>query len=218
MEKTEIMTTLWPETGVIFERTIFGISKNFGSFNELIFNIHKPVDAIYSLLEKVCLSNRLTNATERAFKMEDLSSFTPSIANAVFAIRNCIDDFNRNDTHHANWFYLDRAKRAAVHFVNKKGWYAELYILSNIDLSILLVIEDDNGKAFIPVTFSRDISEEFTKASIEGGKFLQEYPHRVFDGILGRHNVETVRRKKHDSPTYPHSNPRKRRKDNGDNL
>ena len=216
MEKKEFMTATWSETGFIFERSIFGVSKDFGSFNELIFNIHKPVDAIYSLLEKACLNSRVVDATDRTLKMENSSIFAPSIISAISTLRDCVDDFNKNENHHANWFYLDRAKRAAVHFINKKGWYAELFILSNIELSLLFVIDDVNGKTFIPVTLSKDISREFTMVSIEGGKFLQEYPARGFDGILGRHDGEAVRAKKH--ATYPHSNPRKRHKDNGDSL
>ncbi len=218
MEKKEIMAASWPESGFIFERTILGASKNFTGFNELIFNIHKPTNVVYGLLEKACLSNRVNDATERTMKMDDFSLFTPSISNAIGIIRNCLEAFNKNDKPHANWFYLDRAKRAAVHFINKKGWYAELFVLSNFDLSILFVIDDEQGQVFIPITFSKDISKEFTKVSIEGGKFLQEYPARTFDGILGRHDGEAVRHKVHGEMANPHSNQRKRHKDNGDSL
>jgi hypothetical protein len=218
MEKSSVMTSVWSKSGLVFERTAFGTRKDFKSFNELIFNMHHPVDNIYNTLEKACLKSSVVNDSDRILSLENASLLDPSFSTAIEIVRRHLKEINSGSKDFSFWCYLDEAKRACVHFINKKGWYAELFILSELEASVIHIIDDNDEKLFIPVIFSKDISNEFKKVSIAGGRSLQHYTPRVSDGILRRRsrgsNGET---KENQAAAYP-SGLAKRTKDMGDNL
>lgn len=187
MERNCVMTALWSRSGEIFEKVAFGNRKNFKNFNELVFNLHLPANSIYSTLEKICLRRDVVDSSDEVLKIEAEALLDPSYATALEIVKRHLDEINLGNKECNLWCYLDEAKRACVHFIKKKGWYAEIYILSENEFSAIHIVED--GKYFIPVLFSKDITKEFKKVSVSGGKFLQEYPLRVSDGILGRRSI-----------------------------
>ena len=218
MEKSSVMTSLWSKSGLVFERTAFGARKDFKSFNELIFNLHHPVDYIYNTLEKACLKASVVDDGGRILSLENASLLDPSFSTAIEIVRRHLKEINAGSKDFSFWCYLDEAKRACVHFINKKGWYAELFILSELEASVIHVIDDKDGKLFIPVIFSKDISNEFKKVSIAGGRSLQHYAHRVSDGILRRRARDSKGDTKENQAAAHPSCLTKRTKDMGDSL
>ena len=211
------MTALWSESGAVFERTAFGIRKNFKNFNEFIFNLHHSVEGVYNLLEKACLKQNVVDAGDKIFPIENAAVLDQSLASVIEIVKRHLKGYNAGEEACNLWCYLDEAKRGCVHFIKKKGWYAEVYIFSEEDFSALHVIDDEDGKFFIPVIGSHDLSREIKKVSISGGKFLQEYSLRVTDGILGRRSRAWEVKNCH-SASIDEPRVKKAPRDRGDNL
>ena len=216
MEKTCVMTALWSRSSEIFERVVFGNCKNFKNFNEFVFNLHLPANSIYSTLEKVCRRSDVVDDSDKVLKIEAEALLDPSYATAVEIVKRHLDNINAGNEECCIWCYLDEAKRACVHFIKKKQWYAEIYFLSENEFSAIHVVED--GKYFIPVLFSKDITKEFKKVSVSGGKFLQEYPLRVSDGILGRRSIAWMERNNHSDDASSNTRFAKFPRDHNDSL
>jgi hypothetical protein len=84
----------------------------------------------------------------------------------------------------ALWAYLDDEEKSIVHFVNNKGFYAELYCLSDENFSVVHLLE--TGKetyAFVPVIFTTEFPDDVVANTLATGScHLHDYlPRERFD-------------------------------------
>lgn len=113
-----------------------------------------------------------------------LFSTSGSKTETLDTVLSYLNVLNTGGTVPALWAYLDDEEKSIVHFVNNKGFYAELYCLSDENFSVMHLLE--TGKetyAFVPVIFTTEFPEDIvTKAFMTGKRHLREYlPRERFD-------------------------------------
>ena len=125
---------------------------------------------------------------------------TDGDSNSIVNQKKLLKQFAKDNGFHNTKFYIDDGY-TGTNF-NRPGFQK--------------MIED--GKYFIPVLFSKDITKEFKKVSVSGGKFLQEYPLRVSDGILGRRSIAWMERNNHSDDASSNTRFAKFPRDHNDSL
>lgn len=217
MRQKNIKTTIeWSNHGVFFQKLGKGLSKKAQDFNQYVFNLPMSVNKgkMYGFLQNIADTYVKSDVSESVFKKEDNTMFDSSTPFIDVVLRH-LKNIDQGGEVKAHWCYLDSEKKAVVHFVNKLGWYAEVYVLSDTEASYVHLFEDDFGhKAVIPVLFTKNILPMKEKASVTGGVFLHEYLPRQTVEILGKNGSAFNKKKStaRDDKGY------RRKKDNKDNL
>lgn len=186
MEKKVVMTASWSESEAIFKNLTKGATKSATNFSELIFRCPLPFERLYDVLEKGCLSKYVNDVTTLVTVAEDDVLFDCSSGSAIDIICRHLRTRNNGGDVSGHWCFLDTDRKAVVHFILKRGWYAEVYFVSDEESSALHITENEYGKNIIAVNFKKCISNEIKKASLSGGICLQEYLPRITGDILGR--------------------------------
>ena len=216
MENKNVMTCLWSESKSVFTK-VLNRGKNANNFNEFIFSYPLPKDRLFSELLRVCENYKINDVTNTTLLTEDCVLFDPTDISCIDIVFSNLNSLNSGGRVKGMWCYVDSDKKAVVHFVNKKGWYAELFIKCNEDFSALHLIKDEDKKVFIPVTFKKDISQEVKMVSLSGGEFLHKYLPRVTLELLGKNSPKNKPGKKfHKTKRNEHTSNNYRDKD--DNL
>ncbi|MCM1323439.1 MAG: hypothetical protein NC218_04695, partial [Acetobacter sp.] len=122
--------------------------------------------------------------TSVALISEDACLFSCEPASALEIVLRHLDTLNTGGKLPALWCFLDEEKRAVVHFVNHKGWYAEVYCSCSENFSVLHLIDDEVRDVFVPVVFAEDISHFISLAEANGSYCLQKYLPRVTHDFL----------------------------------
>lgn len=189
MENKNVVTYLWSESKSVFT-AILNRGKKATNFNEFIFSYPLPKDKLFSSLMRVSENYKLKDVTNVTILTEDSVLFDASVDSVLDIVVCHLHVLNTGGRVKGMWCYLDTEKKAVVHFINKKGWYAELFILCDEDFSALHLVNDDNNKVFIPVTFKKDISQEKKMVSVSGGEILYRYLPRVTMEFLGKNRTK----------------------------
>jgi len=93
-----------------------------------------------------------------------------------------LDILNTTETKHSPWAFLDMQKKAAVHFVDRQGYYAELYCQSIENCSVLHLLKNHGQYLFVPVVFVPELPKEVVMNASLDGVCLQDYlPREKFD-------------------------------------
>ncbi|MBR5154289.1 MAG: hypothetical protein IKW58_01025 [Alphaproteobacteria bacterium] len=220
MRKKNIKTTLeWSlNCSKLFNSWGKGASKQAKNFNQFLF--HHPLSIgkgkMYDFASNLADKCAQSNISEKVFQMEDKTMFDASTPFIDVVLRH-IKAIEQGGEVKAHWCYLDTEKKAVVHFINKLGWYAEVYVLSDTEASYLHLFEDDMGhKVLIPVLFTKDIKKMKEKAAVEGGRFLHDYLPRTTVEFLGKNTSSGFKNKSANLSSQKVARPRS--KDNKDML
>lgn len=189
MENKNVVTYLWSESKSVFT-AILNRGKRANNFNEFIFSYPLPKDKLFFELMKVSENYKLNDATDVTLLTEDSVLFDATNDSAIDIVIRHLHTLNTGGKVQSMWCYLDSDKKAVVHFINKRGWYAEVFFLCNEDFSALHLIDDPENKIFIPVVFKKDISQEVKMVSLSGGKVLYQYLPRVTMEFLGKNSTK----------------------------
>ena len=184
MESKNVVTYLWSENKSVFTST-FNRGKSASNFSEFIFSYPLPKDKLFSCLMRVVNLYNLNDVTNTVLLTEDSVLFDATAGSAIDIVIRYLHTLNTGGKVNSLWSYLDEDKKAVVHFINKKGWYAEVYFLCNEEFSALHLITNGTENILIPVVFTADLSKEMKLASLSGGTCLQKYLPRVKGDFLG---------------------------------
>lgn len=113
-----------------------------------------------------------------------LFSTSGSRTETLDTVLSYLDVLNTGGRVPALWTYLDDEAKAIVHFVNNKGFYAELYCLADENFSVVHLLETDKETyAFVPVVFMTEFPEDIvTNTFATGNCHLRDYlPRERFD-------------------------------------
>ena len=217
MKKTQIKKTLnWAEYGVYLRNIGTSKAKNSQNFLTYVFDTPMKISKMYDFLNDASNKHPKDDCSEAVFRLEDKALFDSSAVTAIDVILRHLKNIADGTEAKAHWCYLDREKKAVIHFINKNGWYAEAYFEGDTEMSFVHMFEDELGcKMLIPVMFTKDITTFKGKVAVNGGVYLQEYlPRNSFD-FLGKKTGVKVEKKNENHSTH---GKRKRKKDNRDNL
>lgn len=193
METKVIKTLLWSECeGVLFflarenlRRPKKGNITNFAKFIRS-FNTAN-IKNIASFLEKNANRHQFSDCSSMALISENATLFSCEPASAMEIILRHLKILNSGNRLPALWFFLDGEKKAVVHFVNRKGWYAEAYFVCNEEFSVLHLLKNDNKTSFMPAVFAPDITPYVCLTEAQGGHCLQEYlPRETFQFLSNK--------------------------------
>ena len=212
-----IKTVQWTECEELFTvsaRQHFGKTrsahpKNFVEFINAYSMI--PLKSMTTFVEKIIERNDLSDCTQWAEMFED--SCLLSLDGEDPAVLSIVDRYLRQLNTGAQvpalWCYVDDEKKVVVHFVCRKGWFAELYVLSDEENSALHLVDGISGLYFVTVLFTPDLTHYSSAANMRGGVCLHDYlPRQKYDCL-------SKGGKKH---LNGHSYVHKGRSDDGDNL
>lgn len=186
MERKEVMTASWFENEEVFKKLSNGHTKDAKNFGEFVFKCPMPFARLYESLERTCRRSDVADITNIATISEDSVLFDCSCDGALDIIGRYLKILNTGGKVRSLWCFLDTERKAVVHFIMKRGWYAEAYFLSDEEFSALHITDDEYGKNIIVANFSKNISSELKKASLNDCFYLQEYLPRTTGDILGR--------------------------------
>lgn len=220
MEKNVLKTLLWSECeGVLFALARGNIRRpkkgNIANFAKFIRSFC-TVGIISSFLEKNANRRQFGDCTSLALISEDATLFSCEPASAMEIILRHLKILNSGRRLPALWCFLDGEKKAVVHFVNKKGWYAEAYFVCNEEFSVLHLLQNNEQTLFMPAVFAPDISPYAALAEACGGHCLQEYLPREAFQLLS--NKSGKKNRKKDEKLPPRSSPAAAQRDNEDLL
>ena len=159
--------------------------KNFAEF--IASYAHCPLKDMNVFVERWLTNDRFkdTDVTHFATLSEDLCLFRThgTHTEALDVILRYLDTLNAGRGVPALWAYLDQEKKAVVHFIDRQGFYAELYCKTNDDFSVLHLLEHNGQKLFVPVVFTPEFSSEIIENTKACGSYhLQDYlPREKFD-------------------------------------
>lgn len=145
------------------------------NFVELISSYsHVSMKAMLSFLKANLEKNCFVDVSKEVFQKENecLFIYGKEHSSAVDVILRYLGDNQNAD---AIWCYLDFSKKAVVHFVNRNGWFAEAYFLSDKEDSAIHLIHNEQLSLFIPVVFTPDLSDVVQNVALRGGHYLQDY-------------------------------------------
>ncbi len=218
MKKENLKKTIqWSEVGLFFKNVGAGKAKHSENFVDYIFNTPSPAGKLYDFLDKMANTYAKGERSEYVFEKEDDCLFDASMSSAIDIILRNLKEIDMGKDVKALWCYLDSEKKAVVHFINKKGWYAEAYFEVEQENSYLHLVEDEAGhKAFIPVLFTPNLSKYKDKVAVTGGVILQDYLPRHKFGILGKNTA--AHNGKFDEKSSNKRSKHQRKKDNRDSL
>ncbi len=166
-----------------------------------------------SFLEKVIQRKKINDVTSVAVVSEDacLFSYEVDYPTALDIVFSGLRILNTGGVLPSLWCFLDCDKKAVVHFVNKSGWYAEVFFLCNEDFSVLHLVHDGSNTHVVPVVFTTDLSTLSELSPQEEESCLRQYLPRDLYSFLSK---KGGKKKNHISK----SEPKIIEQDNGDLL
>ena len=199
MEKT-IKTLLWTDGCLsLFKKCArlakLGSAQNRKPKNFVEFFAAYPNADVQSLLGCVRLIGKYAgfvsdDVTHVTTFTEDACLFSTEgdAAGALDVIICHLEGLGRGQRVPSLWCFLDEERKAVVHFVNKHGYYAELYCRCNENSSALHFVTQDEQGYVIPVVFvQEDLFESFwSSADACGGYCLRDYLPRVKGDLLSK--------------------------------
>ena len=99
----------------------------------------------------------------------------------------------------AIWCYLDINRQAIVHFVNRNGWFAEAYFLSDTEASAIHLVQNETLSLFIPVVFTTNLSEVEQNVFLRGEHYLQDYLPTQIGDLLSKKSGKRTNSNKEES-------------------
>lgn len=159
------------------------------------FNAYIPNATLQSILKCVEMTEKYVDysnpdVTHITTFAEDSCLFSTEgdAASALEIVLCHLDNLGHGMKVPAFWCFLDEEMKAVVHFVNKKGYYAELYCLADENSSALHLIEYKGKKYIVPVVFTAidDFERFWTVANALGGYCLRDYLPRVKFDFLSK--------------------------------
>lgn len=167
--------------------------KNFVEFISSCSNVSKKamMSFLKANLDKNCF---LDASKEVMMKENDCMSFSgKGSPSALQVILRHLKFFASGKNDRTIWCYLDTDEKAVVHFVNRNGWFAEAYFLSDVNFSAIHIVEYENLSLFIPVVFTTDLSGVAQNVSLRGNNYLQNYlPSEVGDLLSKKSSRKTT--------------------------
>lgn len=114
-----------------------------------------------TFLDNVIRRNALNDVTKLAVISEDscLFSYETDYPTALDIVFSGLRILNTGGVLPSLWCFLDCNKTAVVHFVNKSGWYAEVFFQCNEDFSVLHLVQDGFDTHVVPVIFTTDFAK-----------------------------------------------------------
>ena len=220
MEKKNVMTALWSSSEMVFKKLIQSKeAKSAKNFIDFIHGCPYPLMKLHTILEKGCLCKHIDDVTQFASITEDCNLFDASCDTSIDIIKRYLRILNNGGKVNSLWCYLDIDKKAVVHFVPKKGWYAEAYFLCDEESSVLHLTDDEYGKNVIAVKFTNNITNELKRVSLCNGYCLHDYLPRVTGDILGHSRGAKKAKNAHENTDSSFlKSPQKSRHDKGDGL
>ncbi len=159
-------------------------------------------------LNGIVLDDVLKDVTDEFLLTEDSCLLDASTATSIEIMLRYLRTLNTGGKIKSLWAYLDTEEKAVVHFINRKGWYAEAYFSCSDNMSVLhLLVSPDGEKSFIPVTFTSDLSRFTREVRLRGGFCLHDYLPRVKCNFLskkGRKNESSASNKLENSGVERH--------------
>lgn len=148
---------------------------NFVEFISSCSNVSKK--AMMSFLKANLDKNCFLDVSKEVYQKENECLFMAGKdhSSAIEIILRYLRSSNSRINAEAVWCFLDFEKKAVVHFVNRDGWFAEVYFLSDVNFSAIHVLESESYSLFIPVVFTTDLSDVARNVSLRGDTFLQDY-------------------------------------------
>jgi len=104
-------------------------------------------------------------------------------ATALQIVMQYLKTLNTGGKVPALWCFLDDDKKVIVHFVNRKGYYAEIYCLTNENASALHLLTVNEQKSLVPVIFTTAFDDDVLQHVNElGANCLHDYlPREKYD-------------------------------------
>lgn len=187
---TKIIKTIdWSECETFLKALA---QKNLGHPKEKINNfadfIHSHPDINLqkwiTFLQNIVARKTFNDVTNIATISEDSCLFSYQYDTATDIILRALRTLNTGGRLPALWCFLDEEKRAVVHFVQRKGWYAEAFFACNEEFSVMHLIEANNGLTFMPVVFTKDITVQSALVRDAGNIILHSYLPRELYSFL----------------------------------
>lgn len=179
-----IRTISFLETKAIL-RSLLGRESVGDNFNEFIMAYRASLFKLFDVVNRATSHDGITDFTNEILKKENDWLFSREENSAIEIIIRHLNSLNNGDKTMPTWCFLDCSKKAVVHFVNKKEWYAEVYFPDHVDSSFLHLVEQGN-KNIIAVTFAKNMNNAYVHTANAGGYFLHDYLPREKLDILGR--------------------------------
>lgn len=149
---------------------------------------NRDLKSLAGFFKRYLLNDRFKDhdVSDIATLTEDSCLFSTdgNAASALDIVLSYLKILNTGGRVPAFWCYLDEDKKAIVHFVNRQGFYAELYCLTNEDSSVIHLVDAENGYCnIIPVIFAKEFPKEVVRiTAVSGNNVLHEYlPRERFD-------------------------------------
>jgi len=141
---------------------------------------------LVSFAKRWVMSDRFKGAdvTRYATLSEDRCLFAThgTHKEALDIVVRYLDILNTTEKKLSPWAFLDMQKKAAVHFVDRQGYYAELYCQSIENCSVLHLLKNHGQYLFVPVVFVPELPKEVVANASLDGVCLQDYlPREKFD-------------------------------------
>lgn len=136
----------------------------------------------------------LRDVTDDIVQLEDACLFQPDNFSAIGIVVRYLKMLNAGNKFGTTWAYLDTDKNAIVHFVNRGGWYAEVFFDAKVPSSALHIIAIGDEKHFLPVTFG-SITKLRSKVYLSGNISLQNYFPRELGDFLSKRTRKPLRSK-----------------------
>lgn len=176
MEENVLKTLQWSECGELL--TALAV-KNFGhpkkgsvsDFADFIRSFAADRKQMAAFLDKNANRRSFEDCSSIATALEDACLFSCEPASALEIISRHLKILNTGGKLPALWCFLDEECKAVVHFVNRKGWYAEAFFDCNEDFSVLHLLKNEKETSFLPVVFTKNIANYVSPAQ----GFLQTY-------------------------------------------
>lgn len=165
-----------------------------------------------SFLSDFVKNTPLRDVTKDVVQLENACLFKPEHFSALDIIVRYLKLLNTGGKIGVTWAYLDTEEKAIVHFVNRGGWYAEVFFDAKVPSSALHLIAIGDEKHFLPVSFC-NITKLRSKLFLSGNLTLQDYfPREVGDFLSKRSAASCSKRarseKKEFRKTYKRENKR----------
>ena len=154
-----------------------------GNFNEFIKNYISSASKLFDVVDKATSHDGITDFSNEVVQRENQWLFTTGEEDALDIVVRQLNNLNNGDKSKPTWTFIDCGKKAVVHFIQKKEWYAEVYFFSHVESSYLHLV-NDGSKKLVSVTFTSDMSNIYSHVATAGGYFLRDYLPREKMDIL----------------------------------
>ncbi len=166
-----------------------------------------PIKKIGNFLEDIISRHVLPDVSQKVTFSEDSCLFAAHDVTALDIILRYLRILNSGGKIEALWAFLDRDKKAVIHFVNKGGWYVEAFFSCPEEFSAIHLLKNSrNENLFILVSMMPDLSKLVSRVSLRGNFCLQEYlPREQGDFLSKKGKKHCSSLTKSQTPAHQHS-------------